>query len=81
MFITFLIILNIYLSIYCYASVSLPDRVIIFGSSWWSNTSPTIGVYKAGSWSSLGQLKSTRWGYGAVEQAGKVMIVGGYGTE
>ena len=67
---------NNYLRIAWYASVSLSDRVIIFGSTAFSN-SPNIGVYKAGSWSSLGQLKSPRYGYGAIEQAGKIMIIGG----
>ena len=73
-------ITNIYLRIDHYASVSLIDRVYIFGSSSSSN-SPNIGVYKSGSWSSIGQLKSVRHAYGAVEDNGSVMIVGGGGTQ
>merc|ERR1711953_1301343 len=61
-----------------YASVSLVDRVIIFGST--TGGSPKIGVYKSGSWYSIGQLKSPRFSYGAVEQSGTVMIVGGRDT-
>ena len=58
--------------------MSLADRVIIFGSTYDSNHSPKIGVYQAGNWYSIGQLKSGRSAYGAVEQAGTVMIVGGW---
>ena len=68
---------DIYLRLSRYASVSLPDRVIIFGSDVYSSN---IGVYKDGSWYSIGQLKDTRSSYGAIEQAGTVMIVGGDGT-
>ena len=56
--------------------MSLDDRVIIFGTTL-ETTDPTIGVYN-GNWYSIGKLKSKRYCcYGAVEQAGIVMIVGG----
>ena len=64
---------NIYLRIYRYASVSVKDRVIIFGVSW---NSP-IGVYKSRKWSTIGQLEHSRFSYGPVEQNGMVMIIGG----
>ena len=53
------------------------DRVIIFGSTVGSSFSK-IGVYKSGIWSSIGQLRSQRFAYGAVEQNEMVMIIGGY---
>ena len=68
-----------YFRISRYATLSLQDRVIVFGSNAWSS-SPKIGVYKSGSWSSIGQLKHPRSYYGAVEQNGMAMIIGGSGT-
>ena len=75
------ICLFIYFRIEYYASVSLADRVIIFGSTSTKATSPEIAVYKAGSWSSIGVLKSPRYSYGAVEYNGIVMIVGGRNSQ
>ena len=45
-----------------------------------STDSQIIGVYKSKSWTSIGTLKQPRYSYGAVEQNGIVMIVGGRRT-
>ena len=58
----------------------MDDRVIIFGTTY-SYNSHKIGLFKSGSWSSIGKLKSPRQSYGAVEQNGIVMIVGGLETQ
>ena len=75
------ICLFVYFRIKHYASVSLADRVIIFGSTSTEATSTEIGVYKGGNWSSIGVLKSPRYSYGAVEYDGIVMIVGGRNSQ
>ena len=61
--------------------MSLDDRVIIFGSTAGEGTTSDIGVYKDASWYTIGKLKSPRHSYGAVVQAGIVMIIGGRGTQ
>ena len=55
--------------------------MIIFGSTAGEGTETDIGVYKAGDWYTIGKLKSQRHSYGAVVQAGIVMIVGGEGED
>ena len=68
------------LSVNNYASVSLEDRVILFGSTANGNAQD-IAEFKSGEWSSIGKLKSVRYGYGAIHQYRNVMIIGGRKTQ
>ena len=73
----------IFLRISHFGTVSLEDRVIVFGTTYSAYpSSPQICQYRNGRWNgSLGQLESPRAAYGAVDYEGIVMIVGGEDTQ
>ena len=66
-----------------FATVSIEDRIILFGSTFRSSTmSNTVTQYKSGKWSKIGsELESPRHSYAAVYNNGMVMIIGGEGEQ
>jgi len=73
--------LNLYLSIFYYATVSLPDSVVVFGG--WNGRSDlsTVAEFSAtdGSWSKLGDLQQPRHGHSAITNGKTVLVIGGSG--
>lgn len=66
-----------------FATISMEDRIILFGSTFISSTmSNTVTQYKSGKWSKIGsELESPRHSYAAVYNNEMVMIIGGEGKQ
>ena len=71
----------IHFSIFYYATVSLPDSVIVFGG--WNGRSDlsTVAEFSAtdASWSKLGDLQQPRHGHSAITNGKTVLVIGGSG--
>ena len=69
------------LSIFYYATVSLPDSVIVFGG--WNGRSDLshVAEFSAAnaSWSKLGDLQQPRHGHSAITNGKTVLVIGGSG--
>merc|ERR1712062_201125 len=59
-----------------YATLSLEDRIILFGSS---SNMKSVSQFKSGNWTEIGELESPRKSYGAIHFNGITVIVGGIG--
>ena len=73
--------LQIYLSIFGHATVSLDDSVYIIGGFTEKEgpNTKTIGKFFSGDWFQVGQLNEGRHSHNALATETEIMIVGGVG--
>ena len=64
-----------------YGTISLSDRVILFGTNFYTDMSPAVVVYKNDIWTQIGTQSSPRSSYGVIHNGEVAMIVGGYMTQ